>query len=183
MRRAVVCLGSLIAAVLWAGAPAPAAAQYFGRNKVVWERFDFEILETEHFLIHYYPPEAEHAEYVARIAERWYTRLAEFFAHELSEKKSLVIYADHADFQQTVIAQSLIGEGMGGLTESRQHRVVLPLTAINEDNDHVIGHELVHVFQFDIIEERQRDPARNRRAAAETDEALDDTRPIPCQRP
>lgn len=165
MRRAVVCLGSLIAAVLWAGAPAPAAAQYFGRNKVVWERFDFEILETEHFLIHYYPPEAEHAEYVARIAERWYTRLAEFFAHELSEKKSLVIYADHADFQQTVIAQSLIGEGTGGLTESRQHRVVLPLTAINEDNDHVIGHELVHVFQFDIIEERQRDPARNRRSA------------------
>src|SRR5690606_34671850 len=31
-------------------------------------------------------------------------------------------------------------------------RVVLPLTGINADNDHVIGHELVHVFQFDLIE-------------------------------
>src|SRR5690606_5475304 len=44
----------------------------------------------------------------------------------------------------------LIGEGTGGFTESMLDRVVLPLTGVNADNEHVIGHELVHVFQFDI---------------------------------
>ncbi len=159
--RALVTLAALACGAL----PGAAAAQYFGRNKVVWEEHDFEVLETEHFLIHYYPSGAAHASYVARIAERWYARLADFFDHELAEKKSLVIYVDHADFQQTVITPSLIGEGTGGLTESQEHRVVLPLTPINSDNDHVIGHELVHVFQFDIIDELRRNPSGNRSAA------------------
>jgi len=128
-----------------------AEAQYFGRNKVLWERFDFVVLETEHFLVHYYPADAPHGEYAARLAERWYARLSRFFDHEFEEKKPLIIYANHADFQQTVVTPSLIGEGTGGFTESLRNRVVLPLTGIHADNDHVIGHELVHVFQFDLM--------------------------------
>ncbi|HEX7081696.1 MAG TPA: BamA/TamA family outer membrane protein [Gammaproteobacteria bacterium] len=148
----LVIIGVLLAATaaLPALLPVAAEAQYFGRNKVLWERFEFEILETEHFLIHYYPRGAPHAEYVAALAERWYGRLSRFFDHELSEKKRIIVYQNHADFQQTTVTPGLIGEGTGGFTESLLDRVVLPLTGVNADNDHVIGHELVHVFQFDI---------------------------------
>lgn len=148
--RVFAAIGGLLAICALALWPAEPHAQYFGRNKVLWEQFEFEILETEHFLIHYYPPDAAHARYVARIAERWYARLSRFFDHELDEKKPLIIYANHADFQQTVVTPELIGEGTGGFTESMLDRVVLPLTGVNADNEHVIGHELVHVFQFDI---------------------------------
>ena len=141
----------MVLAACFVAWPATLEAQYFGRNKVLWERFEFEVLETEHFLIHYYPPDAPHAEYVADLAERWHARLATFFEFELEERKPLVIYANHADFQQTAITPGLIGEGTGGFTESALDRVVLPLTGINADNDHVIGHELVHVFQFDLM--------------------------------
>ena len=142
-------IAACLAVLAW---PVQLDAQYFGRNNVLWERFDFEILETEHFLVHYYPPDAPHADYVADLAERWYARLASFFDHELEEKKPIIIYANHADFQQTVITPGLIGEGTGGFTESALDRVVLPLTGVHADNDHVIGHELVHVFQFDLME-------------------------------
>jgi len=146
-------LAAALAGIAALGASTSLDAQYFGRNKVMWERFEFEILESEHFLVHYYPPDAPHAEYVADLAERWYGRLSTFFDHDLAEKKPLVIYANHADFQQTTITPGLIGEGTGGFTESALDRVVLPLTGINADNDHVIGHELVHVFQFDLMEQ------------------------------
>ena len=43
-----------------------------------------------------------------------------------------------------------IGEGTGGVTESLRRRIVLPLAGPLADTDHVIGHELVHAFQFDI---------------------------------
>jgi hypothetical protein len=33
----------------------PVEAQYFGRNKVQYESFDFKVLKTEHFDIYYYP--------------------------------------------------------------------------------------------------------------------------------
>jgi hypothetical protein len=52
-----------------------ADAQYFGRNKVQYRTFDFHVLETEHFKIYFYPEEAEAAERVARMAERWRARL------------------------------------------------------------------------------------------------------------
>ena len=45
-------------------------------------------------------------------------------------------------------------EATGGVTEGGRDRVVLPFTGVYSDNDHVLGHELVHVFQYDIAETR-----------------------------
>jgi hypothetical protein len=46
-------------ALIACGLPNTAFAQYFGQNKVQYDKFDFRVLETEHFDIHYYPSEAE----------------------------------------------------------------------------------------------------------------------------
>ena len=42
-----------------------ASAQYFGRNKVQHKQFDFEVLTTEHFQVHFYPQERAAAEETA----------------------------------------------------------------------------------------------------------------------
>ena len=60
----------------------PAAAQYFGQNKVQYRTFDFRIIQTEHFDIYYYPAERAAALDAARIAERWYGRLSRVLHHE-----------------------------------------------------------------------------------------------------
>lgn len=129
--------------------PPAADAQYFGRNKVQWESFDFKVMETQHFDIYYYPDEEEAVQDVARMAERWYERLSKVFEHEF-ERKPIVLYADHPDFQQTTTTGGLIGEGTGGFTDSFKNRIVMPLTGSYADTDHVLGHEMVHVFQYDI---------------------------------
>ncbi len=140
----LVCLAALVL-------PAPAAAQYFGRNKVQWENFDWQVLSTEHFDVHFYPEARREVEDAARMAERWYDRLATVFGFQLAERKPLILYANHSDFQQTTVVGSLIGEGTGGLTEPLRTRVVMPLTGSYAETDHVLGHELVHVFQFEIL--------------------------------
>ena len=143
-------------------AAAPAAhAQYFGRNKVLWEAFDFHVVETDHFRIHFYPRDNPAIADVSRMAERWYDRLARAFDTQLSEKKPLIFYNTHADFQQTTVTGGLIGEGTGGFTEPLQNRVVMPLTGLYAETDHVLGHELVHAFQFDIFLGRQRGADRS----------------------
>ena len=130
--------------------PVAAGAQYFGRNKVQFRTFDFRVLPTEHFDIYYYPEEAEAARIVARMAERWYSRLSRFFTHELRGRQPLVLYAAPAHFRQTNAVEGAIGEGTGGLTEALKRRIVLPMAGSLADTDHVLGHELVHAFQFDI---------------------------------
>src|SRR5688572_3511389 len=73
--------------------PALAHAQYFGRNKVQYRSFKFQVLKTEHFDIYYYPEEAEGAAIVARMAERWRWRLTRFFSHDLRGRQALILYA------------------------------------------------------------------------------------------
>jgi hypothetical protein len=130
--------------------PARADAQYFGRNKVQYRTFDFDVLKTEHFDIHYYPEEAEAALLTSRMAERWYARLSRFFGHELRGRQAVILYAVSAHFRQTNVVEGLVGEGTGGVTESQRRRIVLPVSGSLADTDHVLGHELVHAFQFDI---------------------------------
>ena len=127
-----------------------AQAQYFGRNKVQYENFDFEVMRTDHFDIHFYPEAREAVEETARMAERWYARLSRSFNHELSGRQTIILYADHPDFEQTTVLGGAIGEGTGGVTEAFKRRVVLPMAGSLKETDHVLGHELVHAFQFDI---------------------------------
>lgn len=128
----------------------PAEAQYFGQNKIQYRTFNFQILKTEHFDLYYYPEEADAARIASRIAERAYARLARFFNHELRGRQVLILYAAPPDFRQTNAIEGLIDEGTGGVTESMKRRIVLPMGGSLADTNHVIGHELVHAFQYDI---------------------------------
>jgi hypothetical protein len=132
-------------------AAAPAAAQDFGRNKVQYEKFHFSVLATEHFDIYYYPDEAQAAREMGRLAERWYVRLSGLLTHQLSSRQAVVLYASHPDFEQTNVIEGELDEGTGGVTESARRRVVLPMAGSLADSDHVLGHELVHAFQYDIL--------------------------------
>ena len=138
-----------MAVLLWTGASA-ADAQYFGRNKVQYRSFTFEILKTEHFDLYHYPEEAEAAKVASRLAERWYSRLSRFFNHELRGRQPIILYAASAHFRQTNAIEGLIGEGTGGVTEAMKRRVVLPMSGSLAETDHVLGHELVHAFQYDL---------------------------------
>jgi Tol biopolymer transport system component len=124
--------------------------QYFGRNKVQYDKFDFKILKTQHFDVYFYPEMEEAAKLAARMAERWFARLSRIFNHKLKGRQVLILYASSADFQQTTTISGLIGEGTGGVTESFKRRIILPVGGSLAATDHVIGHELVHAFQYDI---------------------------------
>ncbi len=138
------------AALLMAAAPAALPAQYFGRNKVQYGRFDFKIISTEHFDVYYYPAEREAALDIARMAERSYARLSKVLNHNFEERKPIIAYASHSDFQQTNTSGGEIDESTGGFTDFLRHRNIFPLAGSYEENQHVLQHEMTHQFQFDI---------------------------------
>ena len=156
--RTARILASAGAAALLLTMPIPGYAQYFGRNKVQYENREFEVLTTRNWDIYFYPEVYSEQqgviEDVARLSERWYERLSRFFQHELETTKPLIIYADQPDFQQTNTLQGAIGQGTGGVTESLKNRVIMPLTASYRETNAVLGHELVHAFQYNITQSR-----------------------------
>ncbi|MEO7891024.1 MAG: hypothetical protein ABIW19_13565 [Vicinamibacterales bacterium] len=138
-------------ALLTLGLAIPAQAQYFGQNKVQYDKFDFKVMATPHFDIYYYPSEADAAKQVARMAERWHARLTRLIGYEITGRQAVMLYASHPEFEQTNVVEGMIDEGTGGVTEGLRRRVVLPLAATLGETDHVLGHELVHTFQYDIL--------------------------------
>jgi Tol biopolymer transport system component len=131
--------------------PSAAHAQsgYFGQNKVQYKEFKFQVLKTEHFDIYFYPEEEKAARMAAQMAERWYTRISRILTHELRGRQPLILYASGTHFRQTTAIEGELGEGTGGVTEAAKRRIVLPFAGPIEQTDHVLGHELVHAFQYD----------------------------------
>jgi hypothetical protein len=137
------------ALLLLAALPAALPAQYFGRNKVQYERFDFRVLRSQHFDSHFYPAESLATSDAARMAERWYARLSPLMRSTF-DRRSLIFYANSPDFQQTNVVEGYIDQSTGGVTESLRGRVTMPFQSTYAETDHVLGHELVHVFQYNI---------------------------------
>jgi hypothetical protein len=139
------------ALLLLVATPALSSAQYFGQNKVQYTSFDWQIIQTEHFDVHFYPQERVAAMDAARMAERSYARLSRVLGHRFRERKVIILYASHSDFQQTNTTTGDVGEGTGGFTDFFKQRNIMPLTGSYADIDHVLAHEMTHQFQLDVF--------------------------------
>ncbi|MCA2991311.1 MAG: PD40 domain-containing protein, partial [Gemmatimonas sp.] len=128
----------------------PAQAQFFGQNQVQYDRMDWRVIETEHFLVHYYPQIADVAPDAARMSERAYARLSRLTAHQFREKKPILIFGSSGDFAQSNVFGDL-GEGTGGVTDPLRQRMAQFFSGDWASFEHVLIHEMVHVFTFDIF--------------------------------
>jgi Tol biopolymer transport system component len=149
LMRWTFLVGAGVAALALGGAD-PLAAQYFGQNKVQYRTFDFKVVQTEHFEVYFYEQEHAAALDAARMAERAYARLSRVLHHQFQGRKPIILYASQSDFQQTNIVDAS-GEGLGGVTEFFKHRMVLPFTGSYAELEHVLQHEMVHQFQYDVF--------------------------------
>ena len=143
----------LAAACLAAAALAPGAAhaQGFGKNKVQYRTFEWSVISSPHFDVYYYKGGDSLALRVLDLAEKANVKLTRDMGHILSKKVPIILYVSHNDFAQTNVTTEFLDEGTGGFTELLKNRVVLPFTGSYEELRHVVVHELVHAFMFDML--------------------------------
>ncbi len=128
-------------------------AQYFGQNKMRYKSLKFKVYETPHFNLHYYLENDTLVRWLAKESEVWYELHQQVFRDTFLRKNPIILYSNHPEFQQTTTVQGEIGVGTGGVTEAFKTRVVMPVMQINHQTRHVLGHELVHAFQYRILME------------------------------
>lgn len=124
---------------------------YFGRNKVQYTDFQWQILKTRHFDIYYYPEMEDLAERGAYFAEESYSYLENKFNFTVNRRIPLIFYSSHLHFQQTNVTPGFIPEGVGGFFEFLKGRVVIPSDGNLNLFRKVIHHELVHVFMHSKV--------------------------------
>lgn len=128
-----------------------AHAQYFGRNKPQYENFEFTTSESPHLTLYHYLKNDSLVRSLLDDGEYWYHQHQLIFHDTLKERNPVIVYSNHADFSQTTAISGQIGVGTGGVTEALRTRVVMPVMEVNAQTHHVLGHELVHVFQYRML--------------------------------
>ena len=143
----------------------PLAAQFFafGQNKIQYRRLDWQILKGEHVDLYYYPEEADLAPATLAYAEASYDTLAVQFGHEVGPRIPLILYASHTDFEQTNVLPFTPPEGLLGATDFLKRRVSMPFRGNFAEFRHTLRHEMVHVFQLDLMSESINQAPRARR--------------------
>ncbi|MDB5109382.1 MAG: translocation protein TolB [Mucilaginibacter sp.] len=132
-----------------------AKAQYFGQNKVRYKKLKFKVYRTPHFEIYYYLKNDSMIKRFAQESELWYTLHQQVFRDTFKKPNPIILYANHPDFQQTTAIDGEIDVGTGGVTEGLKNRVIMPVMENNQMTRHVIGHELVHAFQYHLLLEKE----------------------------
>jgi hypothetical protein len=137
-------------------APCLASAQtayvpYFGKNQIRYDNFDWQIYETEHFEIFYYPEIEEHLERMAGYAESAYQHISGELKYDLGFKVSLILFKTSSEFQQQNVIPGAAQEGVGAFAEPMRTRIVMPLDDPPDLLYRLVVHELTHQFEFDIV--------------------------------
>ena len=128
-------------------------SQYFGRNKVLYQNFDFKVLQSPHFEFYSYLPKGDVRNWFLQRTEQWYNMHQDVLRDTFKEKNPFILYNSHAHFQQTRAIEGQIDVGTGGVTEGLKNRVIMPIMDSRAQTDHVLGHELVHAFQYHLVKD------------------------------
>lgn len=124
---------------------------YFGKNRIRYNNFRWNIYKTDHFEIYYYPEIESHLERVTSYAESAYQQVSSDLKHDLAFKVPLVLYKTESEFQQQNIEPGELPEGVLAFAEPYRDRMVLPIDEPSDALYRLITHELTHIFEFDII--------------------------------
>jgi hypothetical protein len=134
---------------------APLHAQFFafGQNKIQYRNLDWRVIKGPHVDLYYYPAEADLAAPALAYAEASYDTLSIQFGHAVATRIPMIVYASHTDFEQTNILPFTPPEGLLGATDFLKRRVALPFRGNFAEFRHTMRHEMVHVFQLDLLVE------------------------------
>ena len=124
---------------------------YFGKNRIRYNDFKWNIYKTDHFEIYYYPEIEAQLERVTSYAESAYQQVSSDLKHDLAFKVPLVLYKTQSEFQQQNIEPGELPEGVLAFAEPYRDRMVLPIDEPSDALYRLITHELTHIFEFDII--------------------------------
>ena len=120
-------------------------------TKVNWQSFDWRVIKTDSFNIHYPKGYENLGKIAALYAEEANILISDQLQHTLLQVIPVFIYPSHIYFQHTNIVPFPLSEGIGGFTDVLKRRVVLPFLGSYDEFRHVLTHELVHAFQYDIL--------------------------------
>ena len=88
---------------------------YYGKNRVLYEKFAWKHYTTEHFELYYYVDNPALLKNLASVCESAYTMVSRELKHELSRPVPILYYTTFTDFELSNVFE--VSEGILGVSE------------------------------------------------------------------
>jgi hypothetical protein len=151
MKKSIKTLLIVFSLLAWAG---HGTAQiiyfpYYGKNKVNYDKFDWNHYRTDHFDIYYYEKDVKTLKRIADMVESAYKRISQELKHQLSDVVPVLYYRTYVEFEQNNLVR--VSEGVLGLAEPILYRFLIRGDIADDELQDLISHELTHIFQYDLL--------------------------------
>lgn len=122
---------------------------YYGKNKVNYDKFEWNHYRTDHFDIYYYEKDVKTLKRIADMVESAYKRISQELKHLLSDVVPVLYYRTYVEFEQNNLVR--VSEGVLGLAEPILYRFLIRGDMADDELQDLISHELTHIFQYDLL--------------------------------
>jgi hypothetical protein len=148
----LVLLGALLPLRPATGQASPQwYGQGFGKNKIQYRDFKWQIYRSPHFNVYFYKEEEPSLQKVVSFAESAYDQLARGFNFQIKDPIPIIFYATHSAFEQNNVILNFIPEGVGAFASPARFRMVLPIDAPDGELMELLLHEMTHIFEYHML--------------------------------
>jgi hypothetical protein len=123
----------------------------FGKNRVQYQRFDWQYITTNNFEVYYYEGGLELAQLAAQYAEEDFVRITDMVGFSPYNKTKLFIYQSITDLQQSNIGITNQGLSVGGQTRFVRSEVEVPFTGNRSQFKKEIAYGIADVLIFEMM--------------------------------
>lgn len=110
-----------------------ASQNAFGKNRIQYQNFKWEVISTDNFDIYFYKQSQAAAVLAARYAEAEFDRITDILGYAPYSRTKLVVYATNSDMQQSNIGLSSQQVFIGGYSVFLKNRVEVAFNSIQTD--------------------------------------------------
>ena len=110
----------------------------------------FKVIQSPNFNLYHSLPNHQVPNRILQTIEHWYSIHQAVLQDTFTNRSAVVLY-NHPAHLLTEVQDGLSCAGSQGATNALEANIVMPLMGSNAQTDYIIGHKLVHAFQYHLI--------------------------------
>jgi hypothetical protein len=124
---------------------------FYGKNRIQYKKFEWNVLTSQNFELHFYTGGEDIAKMVAGYAEADFTRMTDLVGYSPYNKVKIFVYNSVADLQQSNIGIDAQGYSVGGQTKFFRPEIELAFTGDKASFQKELNRSIASALVFEMM--------------------------------
>ncbi|MEO9210692.1 MAG: hypothetical protein ABI208_06315, partial [Ginsengibacter sp.] len=142
---------SLMLLVFAGMAKAQVSSVEFGKNRIQYQKFNWEYYQTQNFNSYFYQNGEEIAKYVAQIAEEELLKIEKEVEYTMQRRANIVIYNTFNDMKESNIGMGIDWQNTGGTTTLVNNKMIVYYNSNHADLRKQIREGIAKVLTQNVL--------------------------------